>query len=73
MVDFGALFGKYGNTLLPHYSLDLPHRVLEAADEVRQGLDMWHDAASRAEYVAQVRWRLWLDFDNLPPPVKEES
>jgi FkbM family methyltransferase len=71
VIDFGSMFWKYGATLLPHYSLDSPHRVLEAAVDVRAGFDVWQDQASRAEYVAQVRWRLWLDFDNLPPPVKE--
>jgi FkbM family methyltransferase len=45
---------------------------LVAADAVRAGFNLWRDDASRAEYVAQVRWRLWLDFDNLPPPVKED-
>jgi FkbM family methyltransferase len=72
VVDFGALFWKYGNALLPHYSLDLPHRVLADADHARAAFELWNDDASRAEYVAQVRWRLWLDFDNLPPPVNEE-
>jgi FkbM family methyltransferase len=72
VVDFGAMFWKYGESLLPHYSLDLPHRVLAAAGAVRAGFEQWNDDASRAEYVAQVRWRLRLDFDNLPPPVKEE-
>lgn len=72
VIDFGALFWKYAERLLPHYSLDLPHRVLAAAEDVRKAFDLWHDDASRAEYVAQVRWRLWLDFDNLPPPVAQE-
>jgi FkbM family methyltransferase len=72
VIDFGALFWKYGSALLPHYALDMPHRVLLDADAVRAGLEVWHDDASRAEYVAQVRWRLRLDFDNLPAPVKEE-
>jgi FkbM family methyltransferase len=72
VVDFGALFWKYHTRVLPHYSLDLPHHVLVRADAVRAAFDLWTDDASRAEYVAQVRWRLWLDFDNLPPPLKEE-
>lgn len=72
VIDFGAMFWKYGTSLLPHYSLDLPHRVLADADDVRAAFELWNDDASRVEYVAQVRWRLWLDFDNLPPPVKEE-
>jgi len=64
VIDFGSMFWKYADALLPHYSLDLPHKVLMAADQVRAAFDLWHDDASRAEYVAQVRWRLRLDFDN---------
>jgi FkbM family methyltransferase len=70
VIDFGSMFWKFADALLPHYSLDLPHKVLAAASQVRAAFDLWHDDASRAEYVAQVRWRLHLDFDNLPLPVK---
>jgi FkbM family methyltransferase len=69
VVDFGALFWKHGGSVLPHYSLDLPHKVLLDSERVKACYDLWQDEASRAEYVAQIRWRLWLDFDNLPPPV----
>jgi FkbM family methyltransferase len=72
VIDFGPMFWKYSERLLPHYSLDLPHKVLLAAEKVRAGFDLWHDDSSRAEYLAQVRWRLRLDFDNLPLPVTEK-
>jgi FkbM family methyltransferase len=72
VIDFGAMFWKFGSDLLPHYSMDLPHKVLEAAADVRRAYDVWHDDASRNEYVAHVRWRLHLDFDNLPPPVTQD-
>ena len=72
VIDFGPLFWKFPGRLLPHYSLDLPHKVLRARQEVRAGFDLWHDDGSRAEYLAQVRWRLRLDFDNLPLPVTEK-
>ena len=72
VIDFGPMFWKFSRRLLPHYSLDLPHKVLLAKDKVRAGFDLWHDDASRAEYLAQVRWRLRLDFDNLPLPVTEK-
>jgi FkbM family methyltransferase len=71
VIDFGALFWKFSERLLPHYSLDLPHKVLLAADDVRSAFDLWSDAASRAEYVAQIRWRLRLDFDHLLPVADE--
>lgn len=67
---FPPLFWKYAETLLPFYLQDLPSRVLEQKDAVRRGFELWEDAASRAEYVAQVRFRLDADFDGLPHPVQ---
>jgi FkbM family methyltransferase len=72
VIDFGAIFWKFSEALLPHYSLDLPHKVLSSSAQVLAAFDLWHDDASRAEYVAQVRWRLHLDFDNLPLPVEQK-
>jgi len=66
VVSFGSLFWKVANVFLPHYALDLPHKVVEQADEVRRAFSVWSDEASRREYLAQLRWRLMLDFDGLP-------
>jgi FkbM family methyltransferase len=72
VINFGPIFWRFSTALLPHYSLDLPHKVLLSAGQVLAAFDLWHDDASRAEYVAQVRWRLHLDFDNLPLPVAQK-
>lgn len=72
VVNFGALFWKYPDSFLPCYSFDLPHKLLEQADEVRRAFELFEDEASLIEYVAQIRWRLRLDFDGLPRPVKHE-
>lgn len=66
---FPPLFWKYAATLLPFYLQDLPSKLLDDRDQVRRGLDLWADGASRAEYVAQVRFRLNADFDGLSHPV----
>ena len=66
---FPPLFWKYADALLPFYLQDLPSRVLQQREDVRRAFDVWEDAASRAEYVAQVRFRLDADFDGLPHPV----
>ena len=66
---FPPLFWKYAGDLLPFYLQDLPSRVLEQRDQVLDGFDLWSDDASRAEYVAQVRFRLNADFDGLSHPV----
>jgi FkbM family methyltransferase len=73
VVSFGYLYWKYPQAFLPHYAFDLPQRVLERRDEVVRAFDLWSDDASRTEYVAQVRWRLTLDFDGLPAPVTHET
>ena len=70
VIPFPILFWKYPEATLPHYAMDLPHRVLTDATGVRRAFDLWENDASRAEYVAQVRLRLLADFDGLPRPVR---
>jgi len=67
---FPPLLWAFPETLLPHYLMDLPHKVLEHKADVRRALDLWEDEASRAEYVSQVRFRLTADFDGLAHPVQ---
>lgn len=67
--SFPPLFWKYPDPLLPFYLQDRPSRLLEDRGEVRRAFDLWDDEPSRAEYVAQVRFRLKADFDGLPHPV----
>jgi FkbM family methyltransferase len=69
VVTFGPLFWKYPEVFLPHYSVDVPHKVHEQADDVRRALGLWADDASRREYLTQVRWRLLFDFEALSDPV----
>lgn len=69
VVPFPLLFWKYPEALLPYYLIDLPHRLLEQRDGVRAAWSLWEDDASRAEYLAQLRLRLYADFDGLAHPV----
>jgi FkbM family methyltransferase len=68
--SFPPLFWKYADPLLPFYLQDLPSKLLDDRAEVRRAFELWEDEASRAEYVAQVRFRLNADFDGLPHPVE---
>ena len=72
IVPFGSLFWKHASEFLPHYALNLPHRLADQADKVKAGLALFEDQASRDEYIAQIKWRMLLDFDTLPNPVKHE-
>jgi len=69
VVSVAVLFWKYPGTFLPYFCLDLPHKTLARSEEVRKCLGLWADDRSRREFVAQIRWRLWMDFQGLSPRV----
>ncbi len=72
IIPFGYLFWKYSDIFLPHYAFDIPHKVYEQSEEVQNVLSLWEDDASRHEYLAQLKWRMMMDFDGLPAPVSHE-
>lgn len=67
---FGPLYWKYADTFLPHYAAAPAHEVHAQAGAVLQAAGLWEDAASRNEYLSQIRWRLLFDFDGLAGPVE---
>jgi FkbM family methyltransferase len=71
IVSVAYLFWKYPETFLPHYCLDLPHKVYEQIDLVKAASSLWADERSQQEYIDQLRWRLQLDFDGLSSPVPQ--
>jgi FkbM family methyltransferase len=68
---FGHLAWRFPETFLPHYSLDLPSKVIEQASAIRAAFNLISDEASRKLFVAHIEWRLFLDYDLLPPPAPE--
>lgn len=72
VVSFAFLFWKYSDTFLPYYSLDLPHKIYLHTNKIKKAFSLWADEMSRREYVAQLRWRMLLDFDNLPSAVSQK-
>ena len=73
VVLFGFLFWKYPDIFLPHYSLDEPHKFYEHSDDLRRLFYLWGDESSQREYLAQLRFRMLLDFDGLPSPVAHKQ
>jgi FkbM family methyltransferase len=71
VIPFGPLAWRYPDGILPHYGVDLPHKLLEQAADVLRAFDLWSDEASKREYLAQLRWRLFFDFEGLGPPSVE--
>lgn len=73
VVPAGLLFWKYPKTFLDYYCLGLPHQVAAERDLIRRTFSWFQDEVSRREYVTQVRWRLWLDSQQLASPDQQEQ
>jgi len=71
VIPISPLAWKHPSAMLPHYCLDLPHRVLAESEEVRKGFDLLCDDRSRIEFLSQLRFRLLGDFDGLAHPDSE--
>lgn len=71
IVSFVPLFWKYPEIFLPHYRLDLPHKVYRQADDIRRAFSLWEDEDSRREYCSQLRWELSADFGEMPWVARE--
>jgi FkbM family methyltransferase len=68
VVSFPSLFWKHGGAFLPYYSLGGLERVFAEREAIAAALDLWDDELSRDYYLSQLRWRMKLDSDDLPPP-----
>lgn len=68
---FGHLAWKFPETFLPHFSLDLPSKVVAQTERIFAAFDLLSDDASRKLFVDHVEWRLFLDYDLLPLPAPE--
>jgi FkbM family methyltransferase len=67
VAPFAPLFWKYPEVFIPSSCLELPHRILNQAAEIRKGYAVLADDASRTEFKNQLRWRTHLDYGCLPP------
>lgn len=68
ILSFAYLYWKYPEIFLPYYCLDLPHRTISQREDILAAFELWGNEDSRQEYLAQLRFRLFLDFDGLPSP-----
>jgi FkbM family methyltransferase len=65
VVSFIPLFWKYPDIFLPHYRIDLPHKIHARATEIRGAFALFTDTESQSEFVTQLRWlQSWDGFDH---------
>lgn len=67
VTSFGPLYWRFPEQFLPFFPADLPHRVHDQARDVQAAGTVWADQHSQDEYIAQLRWRLLMDFDMRDP------
>jgi FkbM family methyltransferase len=68
VVPYPVLFWKYWQCMPKEDRLELPHRMMEWADDMPPAYDLLSDDISRQEFRAQVRWRCLMDYSCLPAP-----
>ena len=68
IVPAGLLFWKFPDVFLPYFPMDLPHKVLPHAQEIRTAFELFEDMESREEFIGQLRFRLLMDFDRMGDP-----
>ncbi|QMU28963.1 FkbM family methyltransferase [Adhaeribacter radiodurans] len=65
------LFWKYPQELLPHYHFDLPQNYLIHKDAIKAAYNLLADNESKAQYLAHLKARLFLDLEAIPLPSGE--
>src|SRR5262249_52535091 len=63
IVPFAFLYWQHPDIFLPYWAIDLPHKILEQTAKVREAFDLFAEPASQTEFVKQLRWRLFMDFE----------
>jgi FkbM family methyltransferase len=60
-----VFFWCHPQEFLPHFYLDLPHKIYEQTGDVIAAFDLWQDTESKREYLKQIKWRILLESDGL--------
>ncbi|HEX3985192.1 MAG TPA: FkbM family methyltransferase [Acidobacteriaceae bacterium] len=69
----GLFFWKYPDIFLPYFPLDLPHKAFTFTEEIRKAFCLFDEIGSRREYLAQLAFRLLLDFDGMGWPERVDQ
>jgi FkbM family methyltransferase len=69
VLPVAPLLWKYAGVFIPQCGLELPHKLREQFDSIRQCYAMLGDELSRRDLREQLIWRYWLDFQALSPPL----
>lgn len=73
VIDITKLYNQYPNEFLPHYCLDLPHKVLLDKSKIIESYELFNDRKSQKQFYNQIRWKLlydnWNEFVEVEQPI----
>ena len=73
VVSVATFRWKHPESFLPFFWADLPSKIIRQTEEIKSVFLLWADDFSRYEYLAQLQWRVWGDFDFITRPTPQES
>ena len=68
IVPYPLFFWQFSAHMPFEDRLEVPSRVLADPSAIQSGYALLGDEKSRLEFIAQLRWRCWLDYNCLPQP-----
>ena len=72
IIHCAYLFAGIPDVALPYVCLDDTDVVFQSSEQVKAAFDLMEDEASRDLFLAQVRYRLFMDFDRVLSPQTAE-
>lgn len=69
VITYAQLFRKYPEVFLPYLAVDLPSKLTQNAEAIKQAADCWADEESRRLYAGLMEWFETLNSDAVPPPL----
>jgi FkbM family methyltransferase len=67
------LFWKYPDEFMPDLGIDVPERLVEQVEPIRQCFSVLSDEESRHELCNQIEWRYWMKPEYLPLPANRDE
>lgn len=68
IVPYPLFFWQFFRYMPEEDRLELPHRIVQATHQIREGYALLADELSRQEFASQIAWRCSLDYSRLAPP-----
>ena len=72
VISFLDLGWKYPDVFLPYYQFELPQNLLTKAPAIRRAFNLFEDEESRRQFVAHLKFRLYLNYEALPANSRDD-